>query len=181
MNSINLSKLSSPIEGITKHLGGFMAEAASYCLMSQGHQTGVKLKLKTDSKTEEFNILWSQVMTSDLKRTMNDEQRATEFGAMGMAVLLTLKLTTYKVFETSRKGTGIDFWLYKDLDAADTLDLSKAARLEVSGIFKASKTNTVEKRTTIKINQSLKSKNTTKKAYISIFEFGKPKSSYVTK
>ncbi len=178
VKKIMLSSLANGIEGVTKGFGGYMMECAGYSFMQQNHVSGVRLKVKTDKQDQIFEVYWNTMMSSTLKKTTADSQRTVEFGAMGLAILLTLKLTKYKCFETSSKGSGIDFWLYEE--ESDDLDFSKGARLEVSGIMKETKVNTVKKRVGVKKKQSTKSQGSNKVAYISVSEFGTPKSAYET-
>ena len=56
-----------------------------------------------------------------------------------------------------------------------------AARLEISGILKESRTNTIEKRLKDKMKQTEQSDETCLPAYISIIEFGKPKALFIKK
>lgn len=180
MKSINLSYLNESVSGIQGSFGQYMSDCASYCLMSEGHDSGVLLSVKTDEGTTTYQILWDVILDETLKKSMKDEERATEFGAMGIAVLLTLELTKYTCFEVAGKGTGIDFWLFEE-DDNDLEFESRGARLEVSGIKKASKTNTISNRIKIKKKQSEKSKATGKIVYIAVCEFSKPESVYISK
>lgn len=156
-----------------------MTDCAGYSFLDHEHESGVELKVKTDDARESYQVFWDVEMSSDLERSMRDPERTTEFAAMGLAVLLTLDLTNYKLFEVSRKGSGVDFYLYEE--DGDDLDFGKGARLEISGIRKESAQNTLRKRVNIKLKQAEKSALTGKIAYISVSEFSKPQSAFVTK
>jgi len=177
MKSINLSKLSSNIGGVIGSFGAYMQHCAVHCLTSQNHYSGVKFNIKTNKKSVEYEILWDAVEDDNLQRSMGDEERATEFGAMGLAILLTLELTDYKYFEVAGQGTGTDFWLFKDVER---FDLSNIAGLEISGIRTANTSNNLLKRLNIKKKQVEKSKGKTEQTYIAIVEFSKPESLYIS-
>lgn len=96
---------------------------------------------------------------------------------MAVAIILTLKLTEFTSFETSETGSGIDFWLSNDDDDLNFF----GARLEVSGIRRATQTNSLDKRVKIKLDQASKSDSTSLPAYIAIIEFNKPESAFIKK
>lgn len=174
MKSINLTNLSGNIGGVISSFGAYMQHCAIYCLTSQNHLSGVKFRIKTNTKTIEYEILWDAIEDNNLQRSMGDEERATEFGAMGLAILLTLELTDYRSFEVAGKGTRVDFLLYKD-------DLkSDFAKLEVSGIRSANTSNNLLKRLNTKKKQAQKSKDNSKQTYIAIVEFNTPESLYIS-
>ncbi len=177
MKSINLSDLSSNIGGIIGSFGLYMQHCAIHCLTSQNHLSGVKFNIKTNKETIEYKILWDTVTDDNLQKSMGDEERATEFGAMGLAILLTLELTDYKYFETAGQGTGADFWLFKDFGR---FDLDNIASLEISGIRIANTSNNLLKRLNTKKKQAEKSKDKVDKTYIAIVEFSKPESLYIS-
>ncbi len=179
MKSINLSDLSGTIGGIHYSLGLYMQHCAVYCLTSQNHLSGVKFNIKTNKKSIEYDILWDIAEDTNLQKSIGDEETATEFGAMGLAVLLTLELTDYKYFESAIKGTGVDFWLFKD-NREQELYVEKAASLEISGIRTSNVSNNLLKRLNTKKKQAQKSKDKSKQTYIAIIEFGKPESLYIS-
>jgi hypothetical protein len=78
--------------------------------------------------SEEFRVTRPDV-TDEMRRSHNDEEKATEHGAEGVAFLLVRKLTPYKVILQTRKGKHFDWWLGYRAKL-----LQEAARLEVSGI-----------------------------------------------
>jgi len=167
------------IPGITPNFGGFMSECAVFCFGSEQHLAGVKIKIKTEDQSQQYEVFWNTEITDTMRRTMNDPERTTEYGAMCIAILMTLELTEYKGFEVSKKKTGIDFWLFKE--DTDDLDLSASARLEISGIRKASTQNTLSSRLKVKKNQVNQSSSTGLPAYIAITEFSKPEAAFVKK
>lgn len=70
----------------------------------------------------------------------NDEERTTDFAAMGVSLLLAFELTNYNLITTVNKGGGFDFYLY-DTSSIDPLTSfpTDVARLEISGIAIQSK------------------------------------------
>jgi hypothetical protein len=99
---------------------------------------------------------------------------------MCLAILFVLNRTTYKAFIPSRKKSGIDFWLF--LEEPQSLHYSVAdARLEISGIRKESRTNTLSIRLKLKKEQVKKSNHLGIDVYFAITEFHKPQSMFVTK
>jgi hypothetical protein len=101
---------------------------------------------------------------------------ATEYGAMGLAMLLLIKLTKYTIVERSMKGPGFDYWLG---DKDDKM-FQKKARLEISGIFHGD-----DSQFKTRINQKFKQTNISDKCgfdcFVSVIEFGKPKASFLSK
>lgn len=180
MKSIKLDDLRDGLQGITDSLGSWMCECSVVCFSSQGHKAGVHLKILThreNGNNEIYSIYWdTEVVGADLK-SHNDENRTTDYGSMAVAILLALQLTDYTCFETSKTGSGIDFWLSNDSDDINIF----GARLEISGIRKASKTNTLDRRMKIKLEQTNKSEETFLPAFVAVIEFGKPESAFVKK
>lgn len=108
--------------------GANLAGAAGVCLESQDHAQGVEIQVRGHI-VGDYAVEWPPI-TEQSRRSLNDDQEATEYGASGIAILLIERETPYSVFERSQKGTGIDYWLG---DASDP-KYRFTARLEVSGI-----------------------------------------------
>ena len=177
-NILHLDDLRQGCSGILPSFGSFMCDCAIYSLATQGHSSGVILNVTTNNENFSYVVTWQGGINTQMRRTMNDEERATDYGAMCLAVLLVLQLTDYQSFIVSGKGTGIDFWLFKE-EPSD-VDTSKAdARLEISGIKKASKTNTIDMRYKIKNKQVKQSSASNLAVYISIIEFSKLNSLFI--
>ena len=126
---LDLNELEEGLPGVLPSFGKAIAEAAGVCLESQGHAqlTPIVVRGYID---KELRLSWPQV-TEQARRTWNDPEEATEFGATAIAVLLARQELGYLAIERSLKGTGIDYWLGEESDA---LSLKHMARLEVSGI-----------------------------------------------
>ena len=112
---------------------------------------------------------------SGLLNSHFDEKRTTDFGAMGVAVLLASHLTNYTIFITSESDNGYDFRLMKETIDDDYLD----ARLEISGIRKETPQNTVKSRLLVKEKQILKRADKDAICYVSVIEFSKPEVKFI--
>ena len=95
--------------------------------------------------------------------------------ALPISLLIAAQLTDFKYVEASKIGDGIDFWLSK----TDEFDFF--ARLEVSGIHKTTKENSIKRRLKIKLTQTNQSDSTNIPVYICIIEFSKPQILYIKK
>jgi len=150
-------------------IGAFIAQGLAVCLDSHSHLSGVELKVKGDF-SEAFNVYWDK--PDDLvKLGWANLKVATEHGAYAIAVLLIRKLTRFTVIETACNGTGIDYWL----GHRSNLPFQRKSRLEVSGIYRESPTNTVKGRVRQKLDQAEQSDGLLP-AYIVVVEFSKPES-----
>lgn len=177
MTVIEIEEIEKGIDWLADGFARTMTECTVLCLEQQQHERGVVLKvLGMAEKRHEFSLEWDLRITEQMRRSYQDEKRATDHAANCLAILLTLQLTKYRRFTTSATNNGIDFWLANE-DEADFNFM--AARLEISGIRKESKSNTLERRVKAKRKQAMKSENSGLPAYISVTEFSTPKSAYV--
>ena len=164
---LNLDDLgNSYIPGITPNLGNALSEAGAICLESQGHLQGVRLAVRGLSD-HSYGLAW----TPALQRAPRAWQpnRATEFGAEGIAVLLAKNETQYTVIEATVRSTGIDYWLGNESD----ITLQRKARLEVSGI-RSAHDSTITQRVNDKLTQTNQSDDTQLPAYVIVVEFSRP-------
>ncbi len=173
---INLNRLSAGSLGITSAIGETLAQAAAVCLEDQEHSPGAKLSIDGDFE-EVFLLLWNSV-TGQMKSSLADMQEATELGACGVAVLLVEKLTSLRVVERARKGTGFDYWLGGEDDIDELFQGKK--RLEVSGILRGNVT-TLQARTQRKVRQTDRSDYLGLPAVVVVVEFSAPRSRIVNK
>ena len=120
-------------------------------------------------------VEWTDEVNDALLLSHFDEKRTTDFGAMGVAVLLASKLTNYTHFISSPTNNGYDFELLTDDNGVNFIP----ARLEISGIRRETPQNTVESRLKTKEKQILNSANDGTICYISIIEFSKPKAKFI--
>ena len=142
MRTINISDLNNGLPTITSSSGQNMAEAAVFCLQKNAHisaecilncVTTVKKSKNDIDKSEDFQLIWN-TLDSRAETTYRDLQEATEYGAMALAVLLTIKLTNFTTVERSMKGSGIDYWV----GDKEGYMFQKKARLEYSKEMKNS-------------------------------------------
>lgn len=150
--------------------------ACMVCLHRNNHENGVSLELKGDI-TASVILQWEDYYDDQIDRSWKDQEYATEFGAICISAMLVRKCTDYTIIERSRKGTGFDYWLGYE----NEIPFLNSARLEISGIFKETEQNNVDKRFQIKKKQTNQSDESQLPAYISIVEFSKPKAIFAKK
>ncbi|MGA7731461.1 MAG: hypothetical protein WCD37_09335 [Chloroflexia bacterium] len=169
-----LDSLQSGLLGISPTAGSFVAEACAICLTSQGHASGVELKV-SGLTSDTFRVWWNLEVTDQIRRSWGDE--ATEHGACAVAFLLIPKMTGYTIIRRARTGTGVDYWLgYRE----SVNILQDAARLEISGILRATNMNAVQSRSNMKKRQTEQSDGALP-AYVVVVEFGMPQAQVVLK
>jgi len=178
METLNISELNNGLPTITPVYGQGIAEAAAFCLQKNSHKSTECVlncikTLKNDK--EDFLLVWDE-LDPRVESTYGDFDEATEYGAMGLAVLLSIKLTKYTTVERSMKGTGIDFWI----GDKDSNMFQKKARLEISGLFHGT-----ESQFNSRIKQKFKQTNISDSSgfdcFVSVIEFGKPIASFLLK
>jgi len=168
---LKTTTLNTLIEQCTLSAGkcAALAEAASVCLESQQHLSGVELQITGDYK-EIIVLNWNKV---DLKtrQTWQNLTESVEDAAYGLAILVIWKITPYKIIKQSFKGSGFDYWLghKKQID----FPFQETARLEVSGILKGTKSQ-INQRLKEKLEQTEKSDNLKLPAFVIIAEFSAP-------
>lgn len=170
---LDLSELGKGSLGLTPNFGASLAEAAGVSLEREGHNSGVEMTVVAKSHSNR-KLLWP-VVTEQTRRSWNDPQDATEFGATGMALLLTQKLLNLVAVDRSAKGPGFDYWIGDESD----IPFERKARLEISGIARGDEA-TVGYRIKQKVKQTDKSDGAFP-AFIVVVEFGRPVSHLVVK
>ncbi len=166
--TLSLNELEKGLPGISEKVGSFLCEASSYCFHLQKHKNGVEMHVKGDSE-KVFQVTWENEITEQTRNTWNDTQDLIEFGASGVAILLTIEMTDFTVIRRAKKGEGIDYWLGKK---DSILPFEDAARLEVSGILEGNE-STIKTRVKQKKAQTYPTDGVFP-AYISVIEFSKP-------
>ena len=164
---LDLNELGNGLPAITPSFGKALAEVAGVCLESQGHELLTQITIRGHVSIE-HPLVWPQV-TEQTRRTWNDPDEATEYGATGIAVLLARQELGYLVIERSVKGTGIDYWMG---DESDALSFERKARLEISGIRSGS-SSAVRDRVRQKLQQTTPSDGSLP-AFVIVVEFGTP-------
>ena len=164
---LDLNELGGGIfPAISANLGMALAEAGGVCLESQNHVSGVRLSVRGYHK-KDYSLTWPSI-TEQSRSTWNDDRAATEWGAVGVAVLLAKRGIGYAVLERSRRGTGFDYWMGNDA----SLPFRDMARLEISGIRQGNDA-VVKARVRQKISQTRRSDGKLP-AYVIVVEFGRP-------
>lgn len=109
-----------------------MAEAAAVCLDDCGHHTPVPLTVDGD-ESRIYDLEWAPI-GDQARRAWADEQRTTEEGAYGIAILVVSTIRGHAALGRSMRGTGFDYWLGE----STSVPFARKARLEVSGIRRGS-------------------------------------------
>ena len=179
MLEATMDRLREGFPAISKSIGQYLAEGGAFCLEANGHQPGVALEIEGDY-AETIELYWSNVVDSQVARAWNDSQEATEYGATAIAIIILSKLTPYTIIERSFKGTGFDYWLGTGEYDENLLPFQqRKAKLEVSGIWKESESNTVDARVSLKRRQIELGDEDGLPAIIIVVEFGTPKAKMV--
>jgi hypothetical protein len=172
--TLDLGSLSAGSPGMMPAFGESLGHAASICLETQGHNSGVGMSVSGDFVAT-FRLEWNGA-TEQMRRTWNDAQVAIEHGAYGIAALLVDRLTDLTIIERSKKGTGFDYWLGRKVDDPGIL-FQERTRLEVSGIGKGDNAD-VQGRVQVKKRQVAKYTYALPFVVI-VVEFGAPQSRMV--
>jgi hypothetical protein len=173
-NDLLLDSLQDGLPGISPTAGSFVAEACAVCLTSQAHVTGVELEVG-GLTSDTFRVWWNIDVTDQIRRSWGDE--ATEHGACAIAFLLIPRITEYTIIRRARTGTGVDYWLgYRE----SVNIFQDTARLEISGILRATNMSAVESRINMKKRQTEQSEGALP-AYVVVVEFGMPQAQVVLK
>lgn len=121
-------------------------------------------------------MFWeSQIDLLSIKAWKNKSEVAN-YAAVGLSLLLVADLTAFNSFEIAEFGTGADYWMSKKKSNFILEDLEREARVEISGILKETKSNTVNMRFNLKKKQIKKSDDSNTPAWIAVIEFSTPKS-----
>ena len=179
VGKLHLDKLKGGISGISRTYGAFLAEAIVVCLTAAGHKSSVKLKVGGDFDAE-FELEWQEEIGAAELSSWRDLKEATEYAAMGLAVLLISALTIYSVFQRNEQGEDADFTMQEVSDPNIALyDIVQKAHLEVSGIFAESFTNTLNMRILAKTKSLEKRVMPSLPVFIAVIEFSIPKAKIV--
>lgn len=165
---LDLNELSAGnIPAITPAMGAALAEAGGVCLESQGHTPGVQMMVR-GYHDGSYGLAWRPV-SEQARRSWNDERKATEMGAEGIAILLAKSEIGYEILRRSRQGTGFDYWMGMVSDVG----VQDMAGLEISGIRNGDD-RTVSARVREKLQQANQSGNRPSEVYVIVTEFGTP-------
>ena len=174
--TINLLDIKKGLPGIDEASANHCYVACMVCLHRNNHVDGVLLDLRGDTIAS-IALKWDDYFDEQINNAWGDQEYATEHGAICISAMLVSKCTDYTIIRRIRKGPGFDYWLGYE----QNLPFQNLARLEISGIFKETEQNNVEKRFGIKKKQTNQSDDSRLPAYISIVEFSKPKAIFAKK
>ena len=181
MRKLNLDILKEGLSGISPTRGAFYREAVIVGLSRQGFKSGVVINILGDFE-EEVSIEWTDDVNKTTIESWRDEFQIANFGAVGIALLLMLEFLKFENFEEGTIGTGIDFWLSKHPFKEEEIAFHRReARLEVSGILKEKKGNTINMRIGRKKKQISVSDYLELPGWIVDVEFSTPKSKIIKK
>ena len=155
------------IPAISPAMGASLAEAGGVCLESQGHTQGVQLIVRGYSDNV-YTLVWPPI-TEQSRRSWNDPENATEYGALGIGILIVKAEIGYEVIRRSWKGTGFDYWIG---EASDEGFVNKAG-LEISGIRDGDE-HIIRARVREKLQQTDRSEHLRLEIYVIVVEFGRP-------
>jgi hypothetical protein len=179
MKNIHIEGLYETLKGVlSDNFIGIMVECCALRLTLQGHTTPVDLKPYEEDKnlfTESLKFNWNTEITPKLAASYRDENRTTDYAAMCVALILTAHLIGFDDVEMAEKGDGVDCWFRRN----NSFDF--VARLEISGIKKASDTNTIKNRFKMKLAQTNQSDASNVPAFVAIIEFSQPEALYISK
>lgn len=179
MNTLNLDDLRTNITGISETWISCYIEAAKVALIKNGHKSGIPIKVIGDFE-DVFLVEWLDDLSQETIDSWKNDHDIAEFGAIAIALLLIQRFTDFDALEISNIGTGIDFWLGRKLPSTYAIQ-KREARLEISGIFSETSSNSISKRTWQKLKQLKKSDHTKLLGYVIITAFDSPKSKFVKK
>lgn len=182
LRSIALESLSQGIPVIPAESAGFYQQSCMVCFHRNGHRSGVRLIVHFADAEEPVELCWEGEIDAQLLRSF-EERRATDNAACALALLLVRELTEYTAVEQSAIGTTIDYYLVFKHRAATLFDDEwpfnyADARLEVSGILRETKENSVENRINLKRQRLNREGNLPD--WIVVVEFSRPWSKVVT-
>lgn len=179
VESITLESIKS-INALAEGYALAMLEAAVVCFDDQGHGSGSILPVTTEADGTTANLVvdWFLEISENIRKSYQEPNRTTDYGAMCVAVLLSINLIeNCSAVEPTIGNNGFDFYLCDEDDEWNFY----LARLEVSGIRKETTKNTVAKRVKVKKTQTSRSDHSGLPAYICVTEFGAPKATLVQK
>lgn len=107
---IQLDKLRGKLPTLTSAMGQYLSEAAVYCLSQHNHTNGSKLHV-LDDLHQDVQLVWTFNLDNRSQYTHCDLQEVTEYGATGIAILLSIEYTEHQTIQRSAKGDGFDYWL----------------------------------------------------------------------
>ena len=141
-----------------------------------GHKSGVILKVSGYYQTD-IILKWQTTLTAETILGWKDIKETTEYGATAIALLLMLELGDCNFAERLPQGGIGDYFLKKEVLSNN--QAKNEIFLEISGIFKESKQNSINIRINQKKKQLAKKSTNNLNVFIAIVEFTNPKAKIV--
>lgn len=173
MRVINLDDLKRGMLGVSEAVGKFLVEAAVVSLEENGHQSGVLLKVD-GLFSETVQLTWQHSINQQIIQSWKDQNETTEYGATAIAMLLILLFKKMVIVGRAKQTDRIDYLLRHQQNLGTANDHNPEAYLEVSGLWKETKGNTVNIRMRVK-EKAVKERNLSLPVYIVVTSFDKPK------
>jgi len=171
IKALSLESLPETVPVVTADAAGFYRENCIVCFDCNGHRSGVRLTVDYADSQLVYTIHWLGDVTNELRRNYGDLQRATDFAACAIALLLVPELTGLTAIRQASIGTTIDYYLAPQ-SQDDVLLFNDTARLEVSGILKENPSNTVDRRVKTKLRRLKPDRGLP--AFVVVVEFSRP-------
>jgi hypothetical protein len=146
------------------------AEAAAVCLDECNHAPGVEMTVRGFADILRVRVE-APVVTDSMRRTHRNLKPAAEQGAIAVVSSLIHDLTEDVFIEQSIEHSGIDYWLVR---RGQGMLFQGKTRLEISGILRETKANSIARRIREKSTRLDRYKDESP-AKIAIVEFSAPK------
>lgn len=172
IKDININSLKDIATEMSSIQCNFWAENCAIALQELQKQQGELLIVNGDISLQ-FRLFWTIPESTNGYKEPRDWLK---YGAVAISCFLVREITEYSVIEESPQGTGFDYWLgYDESSPNFDPDNFYQARLEISGIAKESKSNTINSRSLKKKKQTKRSDHLGIPAFVSVIEFKTPK------
>ena len=175
MKKLDLEYYRQALGWLDPDTGAMLVKSAVACLLSENHRTGVLMATEVDGNPENYALSWQTKIDVAHRASLPNDQELTQKGAECISLILVKDQWGDDAFETARIGSGVDYWLMH------SASFDFEARLEVSGIRKATPGNPISMRVKEKTKQAGKAPRDQYPTYISAIEFSGPQSSLVTR
>lgn len=163
-----------------------LSEAARYALELSRHLPGVGLEIRDHSRKKFTELRWARESDHLTQSTFTDVNERTKWAAETLSILLLPELTDWRVGVKSNVGTRFDFYVdpnpKEDTLIFNTPDNRSAESappvgVEVTGIERATKSNSIKRRRKQKSDNIQKSDSVARgeeHVFVAISELSQP-------